>query len=121
MRKLFNGYSGYEALGEREGLRHLGCMAHVRRKFVAVEKSAGKKAKAGTPHTVLDLIGKLYGVEHQAEKQKLDPEQIKALRAEKSRPILDKLKMLLPQYIEPKSLIISAERALDSVGPQERG
>ena len=23
-----DGYSGYEALGEREGLRHLGCLAH---------------------------------------------------------------------------------------------
>jgi len=45
-----DGYSGYEALGEREGLRHLGCMAHVRRKFVEVEKTAGKKAKGGTAH-----------------------------------------------------------------------
>jgi len=51
--------------------------------------------KGGSAHAVLDLIGKLYGVEHQAKKQKLDPEQTKALRAEKSRPILDKLKALL--------------------------
>jgi len=34
-------------------------------------------------------------VERQAEKQQLDPGQIKALRAAKSRPILDKLKALL--------------------------
>ena len=103
-----DGYSGYEALGEREGLRHLGCLAHVRRKFVEIEKSAGKKAKSGTAHAVLDLIGKLYGVEHQAEKQKFDPEQIKALRAEKSRPILDKLKALLDARVAttpPKSLL----------------
>jgi transposase len=103
-----DGYSGYEALGEREGLRHLGCLAHVRRKFVEIEKSAGKKAKGGTAHAVLDLIGKLYSVEHQAEKQKLDSEQIKALRAEKSRPILDKLKALLDARIAttpPKSLL----------------
>ena len=103
-----DGYSGYEALGEREGLRHLGCLAHVRRKFVEVEKTAGKKAKGGTAHAVLDLIGKLYGVEHQAEKQKLDPEQIKDLRAEKSRPILDKLKALLDARVittPPKSLL----------------
>ena len=103
-----DGYSGYEALGEREGLRHLGCLAHVRRKFVEVEKSAGKKAKGGTAHAVLDLIGKLYGVEHQAEKQKLDPGQIKALRAEKSSPILDKLKALLDARVAttpPQSLL----------------
>ena len=66
-----DGYSGYEALGEQEGIRHLGCMAHVRRKFIEVEKTAGKKAAGGTAHAALDLIGKLYGVEHQAEKQKL--------------------------------------------------
>ena len=91
-----------------KGLRHLGCLAHVRRKFVEVEKSAGKKAKGGTAHTVLDLIGKLYGVEHQAEKQQLNPEQIKVLRAEKSRPILDKLKALLDARAAttpPKSLL----------------
>ncbi|MGD9660562.1 MAG: IS66 family transposase [Porticoccaceae bacterium] len=103
-----DGYSGYEALGEREGLRHLGCLAHVRRKFVEIEKSAGKKAKGGTAHAVLDLIGKLYGVERQAEKQKLDPEQTKALRVEQSRPILDKLKALLDARVAttpPKSLL----------------
>jgi len=103
-----DGYSGYEALGEREGLRHLGCMAHVRRKFVEVEKTAGKKGKGGTAHAALDLIGKLYDVERQAEKQKLKPEQIAVLRAEKSRPILDKLKALLDARVAstpPKSLL----------------
>jgi len=103
-----DGYSGYEALGEREGIRHLGCLAHVRRKFVEVEKSAGKKATGGNAHAVLDLIGKLYGVEHQAEKQKLAAEQIKALRAEKSRPLLGKLKALLDARAvttPPKSLL----------------
>jgi len=103
-----DGYSGYEALGEREGLRHLGCLAHVRRKFVEVEKSAGKKAKGGTAHAALDLIGKIYDVERQAEKQQLDPEQIKALRAAKSRPILDKLGALLNARVAttpPKSLL----------------
>ena len=103
-----DGYSGYEALGEREGIRHLGCMAHVRRKFVEVEKTAGKKAKGGTAQAVLDLIGKLYGVERQAEKQKLAPDQIVTLRAEKSRPLLDKLKALLDTRgatTLPKSLL----------------
>ena len=57
--------------------------------------STGKKAKGGRAHAVLDLIGRLYDVERQAEKQKLKPEQTVALRAEKSRPILDKLKALL--------------------------
>ena len=47
-------------------------------------------------------------MEHQAEKQKLDPGQIKALRAEKSSPILDKLKALLDARVAttpPQSLL----------------
>ena len=47
-------------------------------------------------------------MEHQAEKQKLDPERIKALRAEKSRPILEKFKALLEARFAttpPKSLL----------------
>ncbi len=103
-----DGYAGYEALGERDGLRHLGCWAHCRRKFVEVEKAAGKKAKGGTAHAVLELIGKLYGVERLAEKQKLKPEQIVALRAEQSRPLLDSIKALLDARAAtspPKSLL----------------
>jgi hypothetical protein len=86
--------------------------------------------KGGSAHAVLDLIGKLYGVEHQAKKQKLDPEQTKALRAEKiqtdpgqaqgaarcpRRPRacsagyrLCPREALLPQHIDPQSLIIPA-------------
>jgi hypothetical protein len=47
-------------------------------------------------------------MERQAEKQKLKPEQIVALRAEKSRPILDKLKALLDARVAsmpPKILL----------------
>jgi transposase len=45
-----DGYLGYEALGEQEGIRHVGCLAHVRRKFVEVEKASknGKNSKGGT-------------------------------------------------------------------------
>ena len=42
-----DGYIGYDALGERPGIIHLGCWAHARRKFVeavrAREKSKRKK------------------------------------------------------------------------------
>ena len=51
-------------------------MAHVLHRFVEVEKTASKKAKSGTGHAALNLIGKPYDVKHHAEKP---------------RPILDKL------------------------------
>ena len=44
-----DGYSGYEALSEREGLRHLGGLAHVRRKFVEIERAPATRPKAARP------------------------------------------------------------------------
>ncbi len=57
---------------------------------------------------VCPAIRKPYGVEREAEKQKLPPERIKDLRAEKSRPLLDKFKALRDARIAttpPKSLL----------------
>ena len=102
-----DGYAGYNALGEREGIRHVGCLAHVRRKFHDVTK-AGAKKKSGTAQTVLDLIGKLYKLEKQAREQKLDPEAVHAMRQERARPIMDKIKALLDARVKttpPKSLL----------------
>jgi transposase len=104
-----DGYLGYEALGEQEGVRHVGCLAHVRRKFVEVDKaSRGKNSKGGTAHAVLDLIGKLYAIEKKARAEKLSAEQVKDLRDKESRPVLSKLKALLDERVQttpPKSLL----------------
>ena len=103
-----DGYQGYEAVGERKGIRHLGCMAHARRKFVEVEKAAGKKPKGGTAQAVLDLIGKLYQVEKKARNLKLPPDGIRDLRQAESKLLLDKLKALLDARAvttPPKSLL----------------
>lgn len=37
-----DGYAGYDFLDRRDGIIHVGCWAHVRRKFIEVIKSAGK-------------------------------------------------------------------------------
>ena len=80
-----DGYAGYTALGQRKGIIHVGCLAHVRRKFMEVGKGSGKKNKTGTASTVIDLIGKLYHLEKQAREQLLDPDQIKQLRQERAQ------------------------------------
>ena len=106
-----DGYIGYKALGESEGITHVGCMAHVRRKFVEVIKAGGKKKKGsnhGTAQNVIDLIAKLYLLEKQAKEQELDPEQIKQMRQEQAKPIMDKIGTLLDHRHEttpPKSLL----------------
>ncbi|WP_320170620.1 transposase [Maridesulfovibrio sp.] len=38
-----DGYAGYNAFGGREGIIHVGCLAHVRRKFMDVLKAGTKK------------------------------------------------------------------------------
>jgi len=44
-----DGFAGYNALGEREGIIHVGCLAHVRRKFVEALKAGSKKAPEARP------------------------------------------------------------------------
>jgi len=103
-----DGYAGYNALGERDGIIHVGCMAHVRRKFMDILKSGSKKQKTGTAQTVIDLIGKLYALEKQAKNAELDAEQVWKVRREKARPIMNKIKALLlerEKTTPPKSLL----------------
>lgn len=102
-----DGYAGYNAVGARPGITHVGCMFHVRSKFMDVIKG-GAKNKNGTAVTVINLIAKIYKIEKQARKDKLDPDQIKALRQEHTRPIMDKIKAILDERVmttPPKSLL----------------
>ncbi len=101
-----DGYAGYNALGEREGIIHVGCMAHVRRKFMDVLKAGTKKR--GTAQEVVDLIAQLYGLEKQARQAGFDADRILAMRQNQSSPIMDTIKALLlerGQTTPPKSLL----------------
>jgi transposase len=102
-----DGYAGYNAVGARPDIIHVGCMFHVRSKFMDVIK-AGAKNKNGTAVTIINLIGKIYKIEKQARVDKLNPDQIKALRQEHTRPIMDKIKAILDERVlttPPKSLL----------------
>lgn len=72
-----------------QGLTHVGCMAHARRKFSEAVKSQGRNKKAGRAQQGLALIQKLYRVGPEA--RGLTPEQRQALRHEKARPVLQQL------------------------------
>lgn len=93
-----DGYSGYELVGKRPGIRHLGCLAHVRRKFIDVEKINKGNSKRGIAREALDLIKAIYEVERKADRAKMTPDQRKMLRQEEAKPLLDKLKALLDKY-----------------------
>lgn len=74
-----DGYAGYEGLAEREGVVHLACWAHVRRKYKDSESYDRQNASIA-----LALIQDLYAVERHAREQKLDADQIKELRLQKA-------------------------------------
>jgi len=93
-------FSGYAHLSAKDGITHLGCWAHARRKFVDVakvrKKHRGKKVNpTALTDQELDYIGKLYLIEKQARINELSAEQIHALRQEKSKPILEDFKKWL--------------------------
>jgi hypothetical protein len=72
--------------GERAQAIEVGCMAHARRKFHALADSDPRVAYP------LELIGKLYRVEHLADRRGLSPEDRKVLRQERSMGILGRLR-----------------------------
>ncbi|HID68256.1 MAG TPA: IS66 family transposase, partial [Roseibacterium sp.] len=105
-----DGYCGYHAICAREGVSGVGCMAHGRRKFVDAAKVHKRR---GLAHEAVAMIRQLYAVESIAKKRlKKDKnftfDDRKALRLEKSKPILDKLKQWLDQHkdeVVPKSAL----------------
>jgi transposase len=88
-----DGYDGYNAVVAVNGLTHVACMAHARRKFSEAVKAQGKNKKRGKAHRGLALIQKLYRVEKQA--RRLNPEERYARRQQQARPVLDDLRSWL--------------------------
>lgn len=83
-------YKGYDPIFERDGVVRVGCLAHVRRKFIDAEKS--------DPHVAAEILARIkaiYAIETQARKCGLTPEEIKALRNEKAAPLLEELRARL--------------------------
>jgi transposase len=93
-------FGGYDYLGNKKEIVHLGCWAHVRRKFFDVvktrKKHRGKRDNpAGLGDQALNYIGKLYLIEKQIRHDQLEPEQIYQRRQQQSKPILDEFKKWL--------------------------
>ena len=108
-----DGYVGYDHLAGKPGVALLGCMVHARRKFMAVvkvrKKERGKKTSTkGLADEALDYVKELYRIEKHARENELTIEQIRELRQEKAKPILDRFKTWLDTYhpqVPPKSLL----------------
>jgi transposase len=83
-------FSGYKACFEL-GVTEVGCMAHARRKFHELWANHGSQVG----EQALKFFAKLYEVEREA--QRLAPDERRAIRQEKAKPIADALHQWLTQ------------------------
>ncbi len=96
-------YSGFDELYRRGTIVEVGCWAHARRYFYEA------LASSPTESTVmLAKIQRLYRVERNAKEQKLAAQDVRRLREERARPILEEIRCELERLeskVLPKSLI----------------
>jgi transposase len=82
-----DGHGCYNALFRTGRIRHIGCLAHIRRKLFDARESAPDRVDG-----ILGLIRNLYAVEREADEAGIRGEALVELRREKAVPILDILK-----------------------------
>jgi transposase len=106
-------FNGYDYLGNRPAIVHLGCWAHARRKFFDVVKIRKKHrghsdSPKGLADQALEQIRNLYLIEKQIRQEQLMPVQICQRRQEQAVPILDDFKTWLDStypLTPPKGLL----------------
>ena len=116
-----DGFGGYEAVGKRDGVVHVGCLAHARRMFDEALKAQPVGNRGGFALEGLMLIQKIYRIEKAAREAKLSPEQRKQLRDIQARPIWDELRRWLDAkrgHVPPQMLTGKAMTYLDNQWPQ---
>lgn len=98
-----DGYAGYDQIGKKPDIIHIGCMAHARRKFEAALNNDKKLAS-----TAMEIFQQLYAIERKAKEEEMDVKQTYQIRQQEALPLLDKLKMFLEENypkVLPKSAI----------------
>ena len=98
-----DGYEGYSKAVSEYKLTHVGCLAHIRRKFFDALKS-DKKSK--TAAHALKIIARIYAVEKKLRNENLLPDEFVKKRKEEVVPILDEFKAWIDEkqiYITPSS------------------
>ena len=107
-----DGFSGYDFIDYDPEIIHVGCWAHVRRKFVDVLKASGKresvKGRTGNAGKAVDYIRRLYAIEKSATEKGLGYKEICEERQKHAKPILDDFKGWLEEIsykTPPKGLL----------------
>jgi len=88
-----DGYAGFDQIYEAGNIREAACWAHVRRKFYDIQV-AHKSAVAAE---ALERIAALYAMEKEIHGR--SPEERRAVRNDRSRPLLESLKQWLEEIL----------------------
>ncbi len=81
-----DGYTVYDIVATKHGLRHAGCLSHTRRKFTDLGKAA---PEVTVP--ILLYIQRIYHIEKQTRQTAAPPACRELIRRARSRPIADEL------------------------------
>jgi transposase len=86
-------YAGYNKPGRRDGVKHVGCLDHARRKFVEAVKAQHAVAcgERGLAPQALLIVRKIYALEKLARDANMTADERHRLRNEKARPLWDEL------------------------------
>lgn len=93
---MADGYSGYNAVCNKNSITRLGCWAHARRKFIEAQKLQ-PKGKVGKADQGLAFIQSLYRIE-QTLNDKTSEEKLMS-RQQQSQPILEKIKVWVEKSV----------------------
>ena len=124
-----DGYIGYDAVGQREDIVHVGCLAHARRKFDEAVKAQSMRAglaqgggaqtkngRGGLAKQGLAHINKIYRIEKLARGAGLNAGARQQLRDKKARPVWKELREWLDKvrtHAPPSTAVGAALRYLD--------
>jgi transposase len=88
-----DGYAGFEQIYEAGKIQEAACWAHVRRKFYDIQVAH----KSAVAMEALERIGALYAIEKEIRGR--SPEERRAVRNARSRPLLESLKQWLEETL----------------------
>ena len=104
---MTDGYEGYGKLARTEGIEHLVCWAHARRRFIEAVK-VQPKGRRGRADEAVSLIGKLYRIERD-HKDASDEARLLA-RQQRSVPAL----VTLHEWMKNTLPVVMSHSALGS-------
>jgi transposase len=111
-------YGGYNAVARCEGVEHLACAAHARRKFVEAAR-VQPQGTSGRADQAITFFARLYRIES-ALKDVGDEQRLRA-RQDKSQPVLEAFKIWLDATsprVTPKSKLGQALAYLAHIWPK---